>query len=73
MPNTSQALAGTISENINARLAGRGWSVYRLWKATGGTKPRLYRVCSGENEPSVSLLRDIADALDCTIDELVAA
>jgi len=66
-------LTTTIADNIAERLDARGWSVYRLWKSTGGTQPRLYRACRGECTPSVELLRDIAAALETTIDELVAA
>ena len=66
-------LATTIAGNIADRLDARGWSVYRLWKETGGTQPRLYRACRGECSPSLELIRDIAAALDTTIDELVAA
>jgi transcriptional regulator with XRE-family HTH domain len=73
MKTLSESLSGTISRNINDKLELLGWTAYRLGKETGCTQPRIYRVCSGENEPSVSLLRDIAEALECTMDELVAA
>ena len=68
----SGSISETISRNIAAKLDSCGWTTYRLWKEVGGSKPGLYRVCSGEGSPSVGLLRDIAAALNCTMDELVA-
>lgn len=73
MATKSKKLCETIGNNISTTIAARGWTPYRLWKEVGGTKPSVYRACRGEGAPSVSLLCDIAEALDCTIDELVAA
>lgn len=72
MSTFTETLPGTISRNISDKLDSRAWTTYRLWTEVGGSKPGLYRACSGEGSPSVGLLRAIAAALDCTMDELVA-
>ena len=71
MATLSEQLPDTISRNIAAKLDSCGWTTYRLWRELGCSRAGLYRVCSGEGSPSVGLLRDIAAALNCTMDELV--
>jgi transcriptional regulator with XRE-family HTH domain len=71
MKTLSKNISETIAENINDKLSSRGWTAYRLWKVVGGSQGRIYTACNGTNEPSAGLLRDIAKALDCTMDALV--
>lgn len=71
MATISKNISETIADNINDKLDVRGWTAYRLWKEVGGSKTSTYNVCCGKYEPSAGLLRDIAKALDCTMDALV--
>lgn len=60
-----------VATNIGRRLKALGWTRYRLAKATGMSLPTIINICNGANEPSVSKLKTIADALDTTTDSLL--
>lgn len=69
--NTETAKAN-ISANVRRLLDERGMSVYQLAKKTGEPPNTVYRIARGDNEPGTVLLCRIAEALECTMDDLLA-
>lgn len=61
-----------ISSNVRRILEERGMSVYRLAIATKEPPNTVYRIVRGENEPGTVVLARIAEALECTVDELLS-
>ena len=70
-----KTLAEIIGENIRARREAKGMTMYGLNKAVkGGTGRDCALVIaweSGKWVPSVHYLMALADALECSMDELV--
>jgi len=60
----------TFGDRLRAVLAARGITVYRLAQLTGITQSHVYRLVSGEQQPSLDVAGRIADALGVTVDEL---
>lgn len=60
-----------VKANIQKLLDAKGWTVYRLSKESGVPLTTLYNLDQRENGPGVKTLIKIADALGCTVDELV--
>ena len=63
--------AGEIVFNIDVMLAIRKMSVSELAERVGVTERRLEGWEYGEREPDIRHLIDLADALECTVDQLV--
>lgn len=55
---------------LKAKLAERHMTVYALAKATGISSSLLYRAVGGKMVFFPGWKRRIADALDCSVDEL---
>jgi DNA-binding Xre family transcriptional regulator len=60
-----------IKNNVDKLLKSKGWTRYRLSKESGVTMSLIYSLGGKESGPSADTLLKIADALGCTIDELV--
>jgi len=69
---TTENAKENISANVRRMLAERGMSTYGLAKATGEPQNTVYRIVRGDNEPGAVLLAKIAEALGCTMDDLLA-
>ena len=61
-----------ISANLKRILKDRGMTVYDLVRRTGAPQNSVYRVVRGENEPGATLLAQIAEALDVSIERLMS-
>lgn len=70
---TDKDAKDAVSRNVKARLAEKGWSQAQLARATGENEMTISFVCRGIHVPGVGLLSRIADALECTVDSLLAA
>lgn len=60
-----------FAENLNRILKEQNISYYKLGKSIGISDNTVSRLKQGKNLPSYSTLVDIANFLDCSIDELV--
>lgn len=60
-----------IKNNVDRILQMKGWTRYRLSKKSGVTMSVIYSLGQKESGPTADKLLKIADALGCTIDELV--
>lgn len=61
-----------LGPRIKARRQARGWTLAELGKRSGLHYQTIARVESGETlGPSVQIVKCIAMALECSIDELV--
>lgn len=60
-----------VEENVNRLLALKGWTRYRLSKESGITMSVIYQLGDKASGPTADKLLKIADALGCTVDELV--
>lgn len=69
---TVEDAKANISANIKRILEARGMSVRALAIRTGEPQNSVYRIVRGENEPGAVMLCRIAEALDVSIDRLVA-
>lgn len=69
---TTENVKANISANLRRILDSRGMSVFALARLTGEPKNSVYRIARGDNEPGAVLLARIAQALDVSIDRLLA-
>lgn len=60
-----------VEKNVNRLLKDKGWTRYRLSKESGITMSVIYSLGEKESGPTADKLLKIANALDCTVDELV--
>ncbi|MNW27534.1 helix-turn-helix protein [compost metagenome] len=60
-----------IKQNVDRLLERRGWTRYRLSKESGVTMSVIYSLGEKESGPTADKLLKIANALGCTVDELV--
>ncbi|WP_049825056.1 helix-turn-helix domain-containing protein [Paenibacillus sp. 1-18] len=49
----------------------KGWTIYRLSKECGVTVSALYNIGKKKQGPYAETLVKLADALGCTVDELI--
>ena len=61
-----------LSANIKRLLADRGWSQTELCQRTEQAHATISRTINGLNVPSAVVLARIAEALDVSIDRLLA-
>ncbi len=64
-------MGATIKNNVDALLARKGWTRYRLSKESGVTMSVIYSLGAKESGPSAEILLKLANALNCTVDELL--
>lgn len=64
-------MGATIKANVDRLLKLKGWTRYRLSKESGVTPSLIYSLESKQSGPSSTVLIKIADALDCTVDDLL--
>ena len=64
-------LAETIGANIEAARQRKGWRQGLLTERVGIAQGAMSRIETGDRVPSVELLLAIANALDCSLLELV--
>ncbi|WP_342416241.1 helix-turn-helix transcriptional regulator [Paenibacillus sp. FSL R10-2782] len=60
-----------IKQNVDRLLERRGWTRYRLSKESGVAMSVIYSLGEKESGPTADKLLKIANALGCTVDELV--
>ena len=60
-----------VKTNVDKLIAQKNWSLYRLSKESGVPATVLYSLEQKEKGPTADTLIKIADALDCTVDELL--
>jgi DNA-binding Xre family transcriptional regulator len=60
-----------VKNNVDRILQVKGWTRYRLSKESGVTMSVIYSLGQKESGPTADKLLKIADALGCTVDELV--
>lgn len=61
-----------IGKNIQYTLAKKGIKAYKIAKEIGISNGNLYDILSGKNSnPTIKVLKRIADYLGVTIDELL--
>ena len=60
-----------MQTNLKRYLADHGWSAYRLEKETGLSHNTVYRLMRYEGVGNLYTWRLIADALGCTIDDII--
>lgn len=61
----------TVKNNVDRLLEVKGWTRYRLSKESGVTMSLIYSLGNKESGPNSETLIKLADALECTVDELV--
>ena len=71
MTTDEQALAN-IAANLSRLLADRKWSQSDLARAAGEAIVNINRAVRGVNMPGAGLLGRIAEALDVSVDRLLA-
>ncbi|MNI98377.1 helix-turn-helix protein [compost metagenome] len=64
-------MGAAIKNNVDRLLEHKGWTRYRLSKESGVTMSLIYSLGNKESGPSADTLVKIADAIGCTVDELV--
>lgn len=64
-------MGAMIKNNVDKLLERKGWTRYRLSKESGVTMSVIYSLGSKESGPSAEILLKLANALDCTVDELL--
>lgn len=60
-----------IKSNVDKLLAAKGWTRYRLSKASGVSMTVIYSLDKKESGPTADTLVKIASALGVTVDELL--
>lgn len=60
-----------VAANVNRILEDRGMTQADLARLTGENAMAISRVCRGTNLANVGMLARIAEALECTVDELL--
>ncbi|MDU5143553.1 helix-turn-helix domain-containing protein [Paenibacillus dendritiformis] len=60
-----------VKKNVDRLLKAKGWTRYRLSKESGITMSVIYSLGEKESGPTADKLLKIANALGCTVDELV--
>ncbi|MGO4951974.1 helix-turn-helix domain-containing protein [Paenibacillus sp. DRB1-1] len=60
-----------IEENVQRLIEAKGWTIYRLSKESGVAVSALYNIGRKKQGPYAETLVKLADALGCTVDELV--
>jgi len=69
---TDEEVKQNLAANILRILEARGWDQPMLAEATGEWLSTINRICRGENLPRVGVVSRIAEALDVSIDRLIA-
>lgn len=69
---TASEVRENVAANLRRLIDDRGWSVAKLIVKTGVPQNTMYRILRGDNEPSVSHLAAICDALGCSIDKVIS-
>lgn len=64
-------LYASIGETVRAKRVGGKFTLEQLAKATGISKSQLAKIEEGVTSCPAHVLVAIADALDCSLDELV--
>lgn len=70
---TDDELKRNLAENLQHLLEVRGWTRYRLAKESGESQVTLAGIVHGRAMPQVGTLARIADCLDVSLDQLIAA
>ncbi|MNC02421.1 helix-turn-helix protein [compost metagenome] len=60
-----------VKGNVDRLLKQRGWTRYRLGKESGVTMSVIYQLGEKEKGLTADTLVKIANALECTVDDLV--
>jgi transcriptional regulator with XRE-family HTH domain len=60
-----------LAQGLRRELARRGLTQARLARAVGTHRDNISGYCAGQSFPRAALLRRIAQALDCPVEELV--
>ena len=61
----------SVGENVKRMRLGKGWSQENLAAAVQVSRPMICQIERGSKVPSVMLARDIAEALECRLEDLV--
>lgn len=61
----------SVGENVRRLRESKGISTHKLAKLVDVTQPMITHIERGRKIPSLSLAVDIAQALGCTLDELL--
>ena len=61
-----------LAANIRRVMLRNGFSQQKLADMSGVPQATIFRVLNAKNDPSVSLVSRLADALDTSIDKLLA-
>ena len=69
--NCEVIILSAIGENISRKLKEQGLSQNRLAKLSGVSQSNISSILSNTKSPSVDTIRLLADALGCTVAELL--
>lgn len=72
-PNKLRYLKSRVARNISGRRAVRGWTQDELAKRAGIARTNISYLESGEGNPSLEVLAQIADAFQISLEELMSA
>lgn len=61
-----------IAQNVTSLLKEKSWSQGDLHRATGESRMTISRICNGQHMPFVATLARIAEALETSVDWLLA-
>lgn len=61
----------TIDSNVQKFLDEKGWTPYRLGKVSGVSMTVIYSLKDKKQGPNAETLVKLANALGCTVDDLV--
>ena len=61
-----------VRKNLRKKREEKGWTAYELSKRTGITTSHIYNIESGINAVSSNKLGVLAEALGCTLAELLS-
>lgn len=67
---TEEQLKARLKRNVTALMKSRGVSQRDLAKLTGDSDTQISRVVNGQHVPNCAFLCRIAEALECTLDDL---
>jgi transcriptional regulator with XRE-family HTH domain len=60
-----------IGDNLKEIMKSKGVKPSQVCKATGLKRPHLSQIRAGRSNPSVQVLKSLAEFLQCTTDELL--
>ena len=70
---SDQTAKGNLASNVNRLLAQRNLTQVQLAEMTGQQQSLISRIANSHNMPGGTVLARIAEALDVSIDRLLAA